>query len=396
MSKKNANVFIIGARGYTKKYGGWEALVHGLLDNWSDQSVHFYVFEITNSPCEERTIEINPHITCIIRYIKQTGNSAMVFFDYQCTNYAYNFVKKNSIECPIFYYLGSRVGPYIYLIKGKLHRAGITILENPAGLEWKRAKWKKVVQLYVKNAAYMMANATDYLICDSKEIQKIYKSIVKNKKTTSLYIAYGCYDLPIVDKSIEAEEFCKKWDIRPKNYYLIVGRFIPENNYEMMFKGFIESSSKHDLLVICNYKTENQDFYNEIKQSTKFENDPRIKMVGTVYDTDVLNWLRQNAVAYIHGHSVGGTNPGLLEAMSATDVNLLNGVPFNREVGEDAAMYFDNAHELADLIKKVDMMDPEDVKSAGARSKARMQSAYSWSFIVEEYRKLFHNILNKQ
>ena len=391
---KKTNVFIIGARGYTKKYGGWEALVHGLLDNWSDQSVHFYVFEITNNPGEEKTIEINPHITCIIRYIKQTGNSAMVIFDYQCTNYAYNYVKKNNIECPIFYYLGSRVGPYIYLIKGILHRAGITILENPAGLEWKRAKWKKVVQLYVKTAAYMMANATDYLICDSKEIQKIYKSIVKNKKTKSLYIAYGCYNLPVVNKTKKTEEFCSQWDIKAGNYYLIVGRFIPENNYEMMLKGFIESSSMHDLVVICNYKTENQDFLNEIKALTKFESNPRIKMVGTVYDTDVLNWLRQNAVAYIHGHSVGGTNPGLLEAMSATDINLLNGVPFNREVGEDAALYFNNEHELAELINKVDMMDENQKRAIGKKAKDRMQSAYSWEFIVEEYRKLFECIRN--
>ena len=387
------NVFIIGARGYTQNYGGWEALVHGMIDNWKDSSVKFYVFEKVEKTSDEGILEL-PQCTCIRVCVKETGSSAMMIFDSKCTDYARNYIVEHKLTNPIMYYLGLRIGPKVWLKRRSLKKAGIILMENPAGLEWKRTKWNKLVQIYAYVAAHFMAHAVDYMVCDAEEIRNVYNKMIRSKRPKKEFIAYGSYP---VEKVIEpmpekVKAFFDEWGIKKDGYYLILGRFIPENNYEMMFKGFIASDSHRDLVVVTNYKTEIQTFLQHIKDSTGYEADKRVKMVGTVYDKEMLHYIRQYAHGYIHGHSVGGTNPGLLEAMSETDMNLLFGCPFNREVGGSAAEYFDSEKELTDLIQRVDGYSEAKIKEYGNRAKKRMQSEYSWNGIVEKYRELFHRI----
>jgi rhamnosyltransferase len=118
-------------------------------------------------------------------------------------------------------------------------------------------------------------------------------------------------------------------------------------------------------------------------------------MVGTMYDSEILNYLRQHASGYIHGHSVGGTNPGLLEAMSATDVNLLFDVVFNKEVGDNAAVYFNNVETLAEMIDLISKMSLKERKILGQKAKKRMKDKYSWNFIVDEYQRIFYKPFEK-
>ena len=210
------------------------------------------------------------------------------------------------------------------------------------------------------------------------------------------YIAYGV-DSPTQDFSnamVGIDEFFKKWNLKNSEYYLVVGRFVPENNYEMMIKGFMESNTKKKLLIICNYKTEIQKFYKHICKSTGFLDDERVIMAGTLYDRKILDYVRQNAFAYIHGHSVGGTNPGLLEALSTTDVNLLFDVTFNRYVARDYALYFKNQSELTSLINSVETLEINKKKELGEGARLRMKDNFSWSFIASEYSKLFHKLID--
>jgi rhamnosyltransferase len=388
-NKRSINVFIIGARGYTRNYGGWEALVHGLINNWKDNTFHFYVFEIVNNEEAEGT-EIVNGVTCIRLCVKTSGSAAMMIFDAKATFYAKKFIKANHIENPVMYYLGLRIGPFVYVYRWILKINRIVLMENPAGLEWKRTKWNKLVQIYSRIAAWMMAKSVDYLICDSKGILDEYSRMIKGKRPNKLYISYGSYLAVKAELNEKVKEYLVKWNILPNQYYLILGRFVPENNYEIMIKGFMKSNTKKDLVIVCNYESEKNSFYQYILKETGFTQDNRIKLVGTLYDMDILNYLRQNALGYIHGHSVGGTNPGLLEAMATTNVNILYDVIFNREVGGNAAFYFSNCKSLTEQIDQCDKLSEAEIQAFGNKAKERMQKLYSWDFIISEYEKVFY------
>lgn len=394
LKEHKINVFVIGLRGYTQNYGGWEAFAHGLFNYWKDLDVHFYAFEKVGSLEEEGYYEVNG-VTCIRVFEGTTNSSAMMKYDKKCTQFSVFFQKKYKVNNPIMFHLGVRIGPYVWLHRREIKKAGFKMIENPAGAEWRRTKWNKLVQVYLWISAIMMCRSTDCLVCDNEGIRDLYKKMIMCKKTKMEYIAYGV-DLPTQDYSgfmNGIDEFYKKWNLSTFDYYLIVGRFIPENNYEMMIKGFMKSNTKRKLLIICNYKTEIQRFYNHICKSTGFLNDKRIIMAGTLYDRKVLDYVRQNAQAYIHGHSVGGTNPGLLEAMSGTDINLLYDVSFNRYVAADNALYFRNCEELTTLINHVDTIDLQEKKQLGNKARSRMKEKFSWSFITDEYSKLFHKLI---
>jgi rhamnosyltransferase len=176
--------------------------------------------------------------------------------------------------------------------------------------------------------------------------------------------------------------------VRPHEYYLVVGRFVPENNYETMVKEYMRSDSKKDFVLVTN--VEKNKFYEALLESTHFDQDKRIKFVGTVYDTELLKKIRENAYGYFHGHEVGGTNPSLLEALGSTKLNLLLNVGFNREVGEEAALYWDKEQgSLSSLIHKADSLEAGEIEALGLKAKSRIETAYSWDHIVDRYEEVF-------
>lgn len=154
-----------------------------------------------------------------------------------------------------------------------------------------------------------------------------------------------------------------------------------------MIREFMKSHSKKDLAIIT---TKDDAFLKELDERLHFKNDSRIKFVGTVYDQELLKKIRENAYGYFHGHSVGGTNPSLLEALSSTRLNLLLDVGFNKEVGQDSALYWSkNDGDLAALIDEADQMSDEELKKYDLRSTDRIRDAYSWQFIADEYEKIW-------
>lgn len=129
---------------------------------------------------------------------------------------------------------------------------------------------------------------------------------------------------------------------------------------------------------------------NELERRLHFRKDPRIKFVGTVYDQELLMKIRENAYGYFHGHEVGGTNPSLLEALGSTNLNLLLDVGFNKEVAEDAAMYWTKERgNLARLIDKADNLTQEEIQEYGRKARERIVTHYSWEYIAKQYAEVF-------
>ena len=234
-----------------------------------------------------------------------------------------------------------------------------------------------------------MIKKADLAICDSKNIEKYIQTeyAAYNPKTT--FIAYGSDTAPstLSDNDSVYVDWLLDKGLRSKEYYLVVGRFVPENNYETMIKEFMKSDSKKDFAIIT---TQNDEFLKELDSRLEFSKDSRIKFVGTVYDQELLKKIRENAYGYFHGHEVGGTNPSLLEALGSTKLNLLLDVGFNREVAEDAAIYWTKEEgNLAQLINDADLMEQAEIDDLGAKAKKRIADAYSWKYIADRYLETF-------
>ena len=292
------------------------------------------------------------------------------------------------------YVLGCRVGPLFSLIHKKLNKMGVKIIINPDGLEWKREKWAWWIKQCFKISERTMIKSSDYVVCDSKAIENYVKNKYKKYNKPTTFIAYGAYLKDIKDIDKKTKVFMDKYDIKKREYYLIVGRFVPENNYELIIREFMKSNTDKDLVIVSN--VEKNKFYDKLREKTGFEKDKRIKFVGPVYDQEILVRLRKNAKGYIHGHSAGGTNPSLLEALSITDVNILYNAVYNEEVGEDAAIYFSNEEgSLCKQIEKIEKFKSKEQTEYGKKAKQRIIDEYTWKIVVTKYKKLFDKLLKK-
>ena len=148
----------------------------------------------------------------------------------------------------------------------------------------------------------------------------------------------------------------------------------------------MKSKTTKKLIIITDYK--NNKLFDELEKKLYFSNDERIKFVGTVYDQELLNQIRQMAFAYIHGHSVGGTNPSLLEGLALTKINILFDCPFNREVGLDTSLYF-SKDNLKNVMEKAESFNNEKINELDNLSTNRIKEDYNWTKIVEAYENIF-------
>ena len=378
------HVFIIGSRGLPAQYGGFETFVDQLVSHQVSPDIQYHVACLSNDQAYQHFDYQG--VDCYTINPLKLGPARVIAYDMMAINYALKLIKKQGIEQPIFYVLGNTIGAFVAPFARKIHKMGGRFYINPDGLEWKRAKWAKPIQAYLKYSEKIMTRHADLVISDNPGIESYIKEAYPWSKTT--YIAYGTDLSPtsLTSQDGKVREFYQKWQTQEKNYYLILGRFVPENNYETAIREFMTSSTKRDLVIICNH--EGNPYFEELRARTGFDQDPRVKFVGTVYDQDLLKYIRKEAFAYIHGHEVGGTNPGLLEALAQTDLNLVLGVSFNQTVAKDSAQYWTKeTGDLAHLIDQVDSL--EDVSEWGQRAKANMKQNFTWEKIVGEYEELF-------
>ena len=395
------HIFIIGAKSIGQ-YGGYETFVDRLIgEHENEESIKYHVACKANGDgCmdEEKLKGVKPlkkdkdgnvlefeyknaHVFKIP--CPSIGPAVAIYYDRAALLYSIAYCKKHNIEHPIFYVLTCRIGLFINGLVDKIRSVGGKYYINPDGHEWRRSKWNPMIRCYWKWSEKQMVTKADLVICDSKNIEKYIKKAYSHPNTT--YISYGAdvVKSALSDEAAGFKDWMKEKGLSKGQYYLIVGRFVPENNYGAMIREFMNSNTSRDLVIVTNV---NKKYQKELEKKFHWKNDKRIKFVGTVYDQELLKKIRENAYAYLHGHEVGGTNPSLLEALGSTQLNMLLKVGFNYEVGKDAALYWTKEEgSLRKLIDQVDNMKDEELRVYSNRAKERIKTAYSWEIIGREY-----------
>lgn len=403
------HVFLVGAKSLGA-YGGYETFINKLTEyHQNDERIKYHVackangdgcmdpYEIggANIISDSEFTYFNAH--CFrIRIPEKLGHAQAIYYDVAALKKTCEIIMREQIKHPIVYIMACRIGPFMKKYYDEIHKIGGRVYLNPDGHEWMRAKWSVLIRKYWKISERLMVKYSDLVICDSIHIEEyIHESYdgegIKGANPKTTFIAYGAetrksklsdddpkYRRWLTEKELEAEE-----------YYLVVGRFVPENNYETMIREFMKSSSKKKFAIITNV---NNKFFRQLEEQLHFRLDSRIKFVGTVYDQELLMKIRENAYGYFHGHEVGGTNPSLLEALGSTKLNLLLDVGFNKEVAEEVAIYWSKKDgNLARLIDLADRLQPETIEELGSKAKARIAEAYSWEYICGRYADTFLN-----
>ena len=401
------HIFLIGAKSLGA-YGGYETFVNKLTEyHQHNNRIQYHVACKKNGEGHMDETKLEDAVTlsdteflyhnahCFkVPIPEKLGPVQAIYYDIMALRKSCEIIRREGLPHPIVYIMACRIGPFMKHFYKKIHRLGGQVYLNPDGHEWLRAKWSAPVRKYWKISEKMMVKWSDLVICDSINIEKYIHQNYDGKgiggiSPNTTFIAYGAETRKsqLEDSDPRFTGWMEEKSLKSGEYYLVVGRFVPENNYETMIREFMKSDSKKDFAIITNA---NDRFLADLEQRLHFSSDRRIKFVGTVYDQELLMKIRENAYGYFHGHEVGGTNPSLLEALGCTKLNLLLDVGFNREVAEDNALYWTKEDgSLANLIHEADRLSPDVIEENGRKAKERIRSAYSWEYISDRYAQVF-------
>lgn len=387
------DVFIVGSKGIPAQYGGYETFVDKLTENKVAPEIRYHIACKVRK--EDKAVKrfVYNNSDCFNVTVPRIGAAEAIYYDLAAIRDAISYIKENRIKSPVLYILACRIGPFMSAVTRQLHSLGGMVYVNPDGHEWKRAKWSAPVREYWKQSEKMMIKHADLVICDSKNIELYIRNTYRSYHPKTTFIAYGA-DLPNMTMNEDDKKAIDSWlnnhRLRRNGFYLVVGRFVPENNLETIITEFMKSKTKKTLAIISN--VEHNKFYTRLLNETHFDRDPRIQFVGTVYNQSILTMIRNATAGYIHGHSVGGTNPSLLEALATTDVNLLFDVGFNKEVADKSAIYWSlQPGSLSSKINYVDEMSLAERERLARKSSDIIRNRYSWPLIVKKYENLFLN-----
>lgn len=396
------HVYIIGSKSIGQ-YGGYESFVMNLLQQHAkDKHIKYHVackangnghMDLKKLPGaiainEKEFTYCNAHCF-MISIPEKIGAAQAIYYDIKALKWSCEYIEKNHIEHPIVYILASRIGIFEKKYVEKIHKAGGVVYQNPDGHEDWRRKWNPLVRKYWKLSERFAVKNADMVVCDSKSIEKYIKEEYVSYFPVTSFIAYGSHIRPsiLLDNDPKYVNWLEEHNLRNGEFYISVGRFVPENNFDILIREFMLSNTKKDFVIIT---TENRKYEKELQQKLDYKKDKRIKFVGTVYDMELLGKIRAKAYGYFHGHEVGGTNPSLLESLGSTNLNFLYNVEFNKEVAQDAALYWSKRREdLAKLIDKADNMSQEEIAEFSRKAKKRIAEEYNWKLIADKYKKLY-------
>lgn len=398
---KDRHIFIIGAKSIGQ-YGGFEMFLDKLTEEHQDHSaLHYYIVTKANGyghmdetlldgalPIDEKHFRYHGAEVIKLR-VPQMGAAQAVVFDLLAMRYCLKYCEKHRVPSPIFYILACRIGPFFRGLTERAHRLGGTVMINPDGHDWMRAKWSAPVRRYWRLSEKQMVRRADMIVCDSMKIEDYINKTYGDYKPKTTYIAYGSDLNPssLGDDDPTFTRWMRERDVNKGEYYMTCCRLVPENSFDIMIREFLRSKTRKSFVIIA---TRDDRYLARLEESLHYSGDPRIIFAGTVYDHELLKKIRENACANLHGHTVGGTNPSLLEGMISTEVNLLRDVGFNREVAEDAALYWtEEEGSLASLIDRVEGMPEEDRRKLGEKAKERIRTGYSWKKIGDQYERLW-------
>lgn len=362
MSSKPFRIAIIGSRGYPHVYSGYETLVKEIAERLVKQGVevtvycHSHLFKSRRKTYQGVKLVYIP--TFKSKVFGQPVHSFMAFWHA-------GFSRANVILA-----LNAANGPFGLIAKICFKHCAI----NVDGLEWLRPKWKGLGAVYFRIAARMATWFFDTIITDAEAMRKIY---LEKFGRDSVVIAYGAYV-----KKTRMTPLIRKWLLNIEDYYLIVGRLIPDNNADIIIKGFVQSNSQRKLVVVGDVP-----YKDEYADTIKAEKDPRVIFTGYITDSTELAELYHNCYVYFHGHEYGGTNPTLLKAMGyGTAIAALDTV-FSREVLQDEkyGYYFQkNPQAVTDFIDWAES-HPEAVKTRKNITREGIGTKYDWDTITSLY-----------
>jgi glycosyltransferase involved in cell wall biosynthesis len=352
-------IAILGTRGIPNYYGGFEHISEYVSAGLVKRGHSVTVYNSHNHPYAKDSWNGVNIVHCYDpEYL--IGPAGQFVYDLNCIRDAR---KRNFDVLLIMGYTSSSVW-------GSLYPQQSAIITNMDGLEWRRSKYSKPIQRFLKYAEKLAVKHSRYYISDSMVI----KSYLADKYAIdSRYIPYGA------DLFSERErEQLEPADALKEDYFLLMARMEPENNIETILAGYHNSNSNKHFKVLGDTGNRFGKFITH-----KFKNDSRIQFNGSIYDTAKVRSLQNNSYLYFHGHSVGGTNPSLLEAMASEALIAAHNNPFNQSVLHKDAFYFSNANDVKQIVENVKRLEPEKTMVSNNLRKIKYQ--FNWENIINQY-----------
>jgi len=373
--KSNTNplkIAIIGSRGYPYVYSGYETLIKELSERLVGRGCEVTVY------CHRNLFKEKPALVNGIKlvYVPTIETKSLSQLIHSFLSMSHAVVS----DVDVIFAVNAANGPFGLISKIFRKRTAI----NVDGLEWLRPKWKGLGAIYFKTAARLSTILYDQIINDSDEMRKVYLNTFKKE---SVVIAYGA----TVKKS-EDPSLIQQWPITPKEYYLVVGRMIPDNNADIIVKGFLASNSTKKMVVVGDV------FYKDAYADTlKALKDERLIFTGYVYDPEVLAALYHHCYVYVHGHEFGGTNPTMIKAMGYGCAILALNTVFNKEMLANGlyGIYFEkNQEAVRQQINYADQY-PKKIKNLRENSHLGITDKYNWDCITDQYLEVFKRLAEK-
>ena len=368
---KKLKIAIIGSRGYPYVYSGYETLVSELSQRLVKNGHHVRVY------CHSSLFSKKPKFVNGIELV-YTPSIENKFLS-QLTNSFFSFIHVCFSKIDIVLVVNSANGPFGLITK--LFRVPTVI--NVDGLEWLRPKWKGLGSIYFKIASKMATFFFNKIITDSIEMQKVY---LKLFNTRSNVIAYGS-EIRISKN----KDLINKWGLNQLDYYLVVGRLIPDNNANLIIEGFLNSKSNKKLVVVGDVPYTDSYSFN-----LKNIIDERLIFTGYIKNQEILSELYNNCYVYIHGHEFGGTNPTMIKALACSSAILALDTVFNKEMlnnGEFGMFFKKNIDSIKEMIVYCEKNDII-VKKFRDKSTKAISKKYNWDYIARQYSSVFYNLLN--
>ncbi|GAB4382662.1 MAG: glycosyltransferase [Salibacteraceae bacterium] len=362
------NIGIIGTRGIPNRYGGFEQYVEYLAPELVKRGHSVTVYNPAHHPNRDTFWK---GVKIVRKPDPQfMGSFSQFIYDLAC------ILHSRSQHYDLILQLGYTSSS----IWSRFFPSTALVVTNMDGLEWMRTKYSPPVKRFLKWAEGLAVKHSDYLIADSPGI-RVY--LLRSYGVDSKYIAYGTeiFDHP-------NEDVIARLGLDAYQYDMLIARIEPENNVDVIIEAHVKANSNRPLLVIGNHKATALGRYLYKRFSAA-----NVRFMGPIYDMEVLNNLRFYSNLYFHGHSVGGTNPSLLEAMASGALICASDNPFNRAVLRDAGLYFKGVDDLVDLIEK-EKKNADDPRLAGIRK--IVVENYTWPKIIDETEAFLMSILKSR
>jgi glycosyltransferase involved in cell wall biosynthesis len=362
-------IAILGTRGIPNHYGGFEQFAEYLSVGLAKNGHDVTVYNSHSHPYQKKEFQ-GVKIRHIYDPENKIGTAGQFIYDLLC------ILDTRKENYDIILQLGYTSSSVFF----DLHPKNSLVITNMDGLEWKRTKYTKKVQKFLQWAEKLGALKSDFLISDSIGIQNYLQ---KKYNKDSIYIPYGSYAVKNYDINTLNE-----FNLQEHGYNMLIARLEPENSIEMILDGVANSENKESFLVIGKHETKFGEYLKD-----KFQNISNIKFLGAIYDINKLNDLRKYSNLYFHGHTVGGTNPSLLEAMGSEALICANNNEFNSTILGNDAFYFFNSTEVKELIDKTKKSNY--IKHIEENRK-KIENIFEWNTIINQYEKFLNQCLNNK